>query len=103
MFTPYLEIPRLDRYDFDVVEIHAHGAVDQTASPTWQFPDDEIDKLADPKVRALFVVNPSNPPSVMLAPATLRAHRRDHRDARTRTSSSSPTTSTAPSSKASAR
>ena len=41
-----------------------------TASPTWQFPDEEIDKLADPSVRALFVVNPSNPPSVMLAPAT---------------------------------
>ena len=39
--------------------------------PTWQFPDAEIDKLADPAVKALFVVNPSNPPSVMLAPATL--------------------------------
>jgi len=68
-FTPYLEIPRLDRYDYDVIEIHAN-AHSTDGSPTWQFPDDEIDKLADPKVRALFVVNPSNPPSVMLAPAT---------------------------------
>jgi aspartate 4-decarboxylase len=68
-FTPYLEIPRLDRYDYEIVELYANAHSDD-GSPTWQFPDDEIDKLADPKVRALFVVNPSNPPSVMLAPAT---------------------------------
>jgi aspartate 4-decarboxylase len=69
-FTPYLEIPRLDRYDLDVIELHA-SAVDDHGNPTWQFPDSEIDKLADPAVKALFVVNPSNPPSVMLAPGTL--------------------------------
>jgi aspartate 4-decarboxylase len=69
-FTPYLEIPRLDRYALDVVEINASG-VDAHDEPTWQFPDAEIDKLADPSIKALFVVNPSNPPSVMLAPATL--------------------------------
>ena len=69
-FTPYLEIPRLDRYDLDVIELHA-SAVDDDGNPTWQFPNSEIDKLADPAVKALFVVNPSNPPSVMLAPATL--------------------------------
>ena len=69
-FTPYLEIPRLDHYGFDVVEIHA-SAVDSTGAPTWQCPDEEIDKLADPNVKALFVVNPSNPPSVMLSRATV--------------------------------
>ncbi|MET0894956.1 MAG: aspartate 4-decarboxylase, partial [Acidimicrobiia bacterium] len=69
-FTPYLEIPRLGRYDLDIVELHA-SAVDEDGDPTWQFPDAEIDKLADPAVKALFVVNPSNPPSVMLAPQTL--------------------------------
>ncbi len=68
-FTPYLEIPRLDRYGYEIVELYANAHSDD-GSPTWQFPDREIDKLADPKVRALFVVNPSNPPSVMLAPAT---------------------------------
>ena len=68
-FTPYLEIPRLDRYDYRIVELYANAHSDD-GSPTWQFPDTEIDKLADPTVRALFVVNPSNPPSVMLAPAT---------------------------------
>ena len=69
-FTPYLEIPRLGRYRLDVVEINACG-VDEDDEPTWQFPDDEIDKLADPSIKAVFVVNPSNPPSVMLAPETL--------------------------------
>ena len=69
-FTPYLELPRLERYGLDVVTLRA-CAVDQNDDPTWQFPDSEIDKLADPAVRAMFVVNPSNPPSVMLAPATL--------------------------------
>ena len=51
----------------------------QNDDPTWQFPDAEIDKLADPAIKALFVVNPSNPPSVMLAPDDARAHRRDRR------------------------
>ena len=69
-FTPYLEIPRLDHYGFDVIEIHA-SSVDSTGAPTWQCPDAEIDKLADPSVKALFVVNPSNPPSVMLSGATV--------------------------------
>lgn len=69
-FTPYLELPRLERYGFEIVTLRA-CAVDQNDDPTWQFPDTEIDKLADPSVRAMFVVNPSNPPSVMLAPATL--------------------------------
>lgn len=69
-FTPYLELPRLERYGLEVVWLRA-CAVDQNDDPTWQFPDHEIDKLGDPAVRAMFVVNPSNPPSVMLAPATL--------------------------------
>jgi aspartate 4-decarboxylase len=68
-FTPYLEIPRLDRYAYEIIELYASAHSDD-GSPTWQFPDSEIDKLADPTVKALFVVNPSNPPSVMLAPAT---------------------------------
>jgi aspartate 4-decarboxylase len=69
-FTPYLELPRLERYGLDIVPLRA-CAVDQNDDPTWQFPDSEIDKLGDPSVRAMFVVNPSNPPSVMLAPTTL--------------------------------
>ncbi|HEY1176998.1 MAG TPA: bifunctional aspartate transaminase/aspartate 4-decarboxylase [Phytomonospora sp.] len=70
IFTPYLEIPHLERYQFNVVELKA-TKVNQDGFHTWQYPDSEIDKLADPKVKALFCVNPSNPPSVMLAPETL--------------------------------
>ncbi|MEV0647282.1 bifunctional aspartate transaminase/aspartate 4-decarboxylase [Phytomonospora sp. NPDC050363] len=70
IFTPYLEIPHLERYDFEVVELRA-SKVGENGFHTWQYPDAEIDRLADPSVKALFCVNPSNPPSVMLAPETL--------------------------------
>jgi len=70
IFMPYLEIPRLDRYQFDVVELQATRS-SQNGVHTWQYPDSELDKLADPSVKALFLVNPSNPPSVMLAPESL--------------------------------
>jgi aspartate 4-decarboxylase len=71
-FTPYLEIPRLDRYGFDIVEIHA-SACGADGSPTWQCPPDELAKLADPTVKALFVVNPSNPASVMMSASSIAA------------------------------
>lgn len=70
IFTPYLEIPRLERYRFRTLEI----AADLTSGDglhTWQFSQDELKKLADPEVKALFLVNPSNPPSVMLGQTTL--------------------------------
>lgn len=64
-FTPYREIPHLARYHFDVVEIRAIE-FDELGNHTWQYPNPEIDKLADPNIKALFVVNPSNPPSVAI-------------------------------------
>ncbi|WP_206885323.1 bifunctional aspartate transaminase/aspartate 4-decarboxylase [Alicyclobacillus mali (ex Roth et al. 2021)] len=67
IFPPYIEIPALRRYRFDVVEIRATGR-DASGETTWQYPEDELRKLADPSVRALFLVNPSNPPSVALSP-----------------------------------
>lgn len=70
IFTPYLEIPQLERYRFRVLEIEARK-LDRQGLHTWQYDDAEIDKLSDPSVKALFLVNPSNPPSVMLAPATM--------------------------------
>jgi aspartate 4-decarboxylase len=70
IFTPYLEIPRLDRYDFEIVELRASKTT-EAGIHTWQYPDEEIDKLKDPSIKALFLVNPSNPPSVKLAEATL--------------------------------
>lgn len=66
IFPPYVEIPHLARYDFDVVEIRALG-VDERGDHTWQYPDEELDKLKDPSIQALFLVNPSNPPSVAMS------------------------------------
>jgi len=71
VFTPYLEIPKLDRYAFDVVEIHA-DATDADGNHTWQYPDSELQKLADRDVKALYLVHPSNPPSVMMAQKSMR-------------------------------
>ncbi|MCY0875043.1 MAG: aspartate 4-decarboxylase [Firmicutes bacterium] len=65
IFPPYVEIPRLARYDFDVVEIRATGLTADGAH-SWQYPPEELEKLADPSIKALFLVNPSNPPSVAL-------------------------------------
>lgn len=65
IFTPYLEIPHLPRYDFDVIEISA-SEITEDGTHTWQYPDSEIEKLKDPKIKALFIVNPSNPPSVAM-------------------------------------
>jgi aspartate 4-decarboxylase len=71
IFTPYVEIPQLARYAFDVVRLEASERR-ADGSHLWQYPDAEIDRLADPAVRALFLVNPSNPPSVALRARTVR-------------------------------
>ncbi len=64
-FTPYLEIPHLARYDFEIVRINALE-MDERGIHTWQYTNSELDKLADPSIKALYVVNPSNPPSVAI-------------------------------------
>lgn len=71
IFPPYVEIPQLDSYGFNVVEIRA-TAVDEEGNHTWQYPSTELDKLKDPAVKALFLVNPSNPPSVAMGNQTIR-------------------------------
>ncbi|MBL0388245.1 aspartate 4-decarboxylase [Tumebacillus sp. ITR2] len=71
IFPPYVEIPELERYRFEVVEIKASG-VDEQGRHTWQYPPEEIEKLADPSIKALFLVNPSNPPSVAIQAETVQ-------------------------------
>lgn len=66
IFTPYLEIPGLDRYEFDVVNIEAKQ-MDADGYHVWQYPDEELDKLRDPSIKLLCLVNPSNPPSYKLS------------------------------------
>jgi len=66
IFTPYIEIPRLDRYSFNVVDIYA-DSMDENGYHTWQYPKEEMDKLRDPKIKLVFIVNPSNPPSYRMS------------------------------------
>jgi aspartate 4-decarboxylase len=62
-FTPYIEIPHFDRYKFKVVNLDASVEARADGAHSWQYSDKEIEKLADKKIKAFFLVNPSNPPS----------------------------------------
>ena len=55
IFTPYLEMTHLEDYDLKVVQI---GAPQENR---FQFTEEEIKKLEDPKIKAFFIVNPGNP------------------------------------------
>ncbi len=66
VFTPYIEIPHLNDYQLVEVQVNADSG------RGWQYPDSELEKLADPAVKAFFLVNPSNPPSVKIDAAGLR-------------------------------
>jgi aspartate 4-decarboxylase len=69
-FPPYIEIPRLERYGFEMVEIRA-SEMRSDGSHNWQYPEQEINRLLDPEIKALFLVNPSNPPSIAMSAHTL--------------------------------
>jgi len=66
VFTPYLEIPELARYNFKVTYIYGSGK-DKDGNSTFQYPDEELDKLGDKSIKAFFIVNPSNPTSVEIS------------------------------------
>ncbi|MDQ7981128.1 bifunctional aspartate transaminase/aspartate 4-decarboxylase [Paraburkholderia sp. SARCC-3016] len=66
IFTPYIEIPRLNDYQLNVINLSAD------VEKNWQYPEAELDKLRDPRVKAFFLVNPSNPPSVKISDESLR-------------------------------
>lgn len=69
-FTPYLEIPELKDYDYEIVYVSAN-AVEKDGYHDWQYPKEEIDKLRDPAVKCVCITNPSNPPSVALSQEVL--------------------------------
>ncbi len=71
IFTPYLEIPHLPRYNFEVVELLAEETTEDGVK-TGQYSFSELEKLCDPSIKALFIVNPSNPPSVAMKPETVK-------------------------------
>ena len=65
IFTPYLEMTHLEDYDLKVVHIKA------PQENRFQFTDEEIKKLEDPKIKALFIVNPGNPTGMALGKETI--------------------------------
>lgn len=66
IFSPYLQIPELQEYN--LVEVFLNSE----ESHHWDITPDEIDKLADPEIKALFIVNPSNPGSKAFNQTTLQ-------------------------------
>lgn len=66
IFTPYLQIPVLSEYDFNV------ETVTTKRSNNWQMTDEQFDKLKDPKVKAFFAVNPTNPTARAITPENLQ-------------------------------
>ena len=75
IFTPYLEMPHLEDYDLNIVNVQAQQ------ENRFQFTDAELEKLLDPKVKAFFVVNPGNPYAVALSRRDDREDRRDPEEA----------------------
>lgn len=67
IFTPYLEIPLLPEYDLEVVTLE----VDEDQG--WQLSPESIKQLEDPAIKVLYVVNPSNPPSVKMSSTVLES------------------------------
>lgn len=65
IFSPYLEIPRLPEYRFEIVEIAQDEALG------WRYPESELAKLRDPRVKAFLTVNPANPTAVAIDAATM--------------------------------
>lgn len=65
IFTPYLEIPHLN--DYELIELEVMG----DEHNDWQTPPEELDKLADPAIKAFFLVNPSNPGSSAMGQSSL--------------------------------
>jgi aspartate 4-decarboxylase len=65
IFTPYVEMTHLEDYDLKVVQIRA------PQENRFQYTDEELKKLEDPKIKAFFVVNPGNPSGMAIDKATL--------------------------------
>ena len=65
IFTPYLEMTHLEDYDLKVVHIRA------PQENRFQYTDEEIKKLEDPKIKAFFIVNPGNPTGMAMSKETI--------------------------------
>lgn len=70
VFTPYIEIPQMRRYKYNVTNIPANK-MSKEGLHIWQYDEREINKLRSPDYKALFIVNPSNPPSYAISSDTI--------------------------------
>jgi aspartate 4-decarboxylase len=65
IFTPYLEMTHLEDYALEVVKMSAEQ------EDRFQLTPEDLKKLENPKVKALFLVNPGNPSGVALSRQTV--------------------------------
>jgi aspartate 4-decarboxylase len=65
IFTPYLEMTHLEDYDLKMVPIRA------PQENRFQYTEEEIKKLEDPKIKAFFIVNPGNPSGMGMSRETV--------------------------------
>ncbi len=70
IFPPYLQIPLLKDYELVEVDVRSYEKND------WEIAPQEIEKLADPAIKALIIVNPTNPGAQALNDKDLAAIRR---------------------------
>lgn len=61
IFSPYLELPILKDYKLNIIQLKGNPEKE------YSLDDDEMDKLKDKKIKALFMVNPANPSSFSLS------------------------------------
>lgn len=66
IFTPYLEIPHLPNYAFDVVHIKA-TEVSINGQKSMQYTKEALEVLKDKSIKAVFIVNPNNPLSIAMS------------------------------------
>jgi aspartate 4-decarboxylase len=65
IFTPYLEMPHLEDFDLKIVTVRA------PQENRFQYTDEELRKLLDPKVKGFFLVNPGNPYAMAVSAETI--------------------------------
>lgn len=66
IFSPYLEIPLLQKFDMNMICIECKEELE------WDIPDEELDKIKDKTMKALFIVNPTNPTAQSLSKKTVK-------------------------------
>lgn len=65
IFTPYLQIPELSEYNLRI------KTVTTKREDNWQMTDEQFEELKDPRVKAFFAVNPTNPTARAFTPERL--------------------------------